>query len=154
MGTTALESRRDVGQGHSPGPLSGLVRWGDALEQHSRPALQGHDAGEALESDREKYGQVPFGARVSSNKLGSKGGGLFFFPPKSFIGKHFISHLQLCVCFVAKQSRWVYEGSELKAFRIPTKYFSINFIVLSWGRGCEYSVAPWWVGASYSVWVH
>ena len=83
-----------------------------------------------------------------------EGGGLKFLAPKSFIGKHFLGHLQLCAFSVAKQGRWVYEGSELKAFRIPTKYFSIHFIVLPRGLGCEYSVAPWWVRASYSIWVH
>ena len=97
--------------------------------------------------------KVPFPARVSK-KSWVVGGGLFFFAPKSFVGKYFAGHLQLCALSMAKQGRWVYEGSELKAFRIPTKYFSINFIVLTWGFGCEYSVAPWWAGASYSVWVH
>ena len=92
-----MESRRDVGQGHSPGPLSGLVRWGDTLEQHSRPALQGHDAGEALESDREKYGQVPFGARVSSKKLGGKGG-VYFFSHQNHLSENILSVIFNCVC--------------------------------------------------------
>jgi hypothetical protein len=92
--------------------------------------------------------------RESHQKFVWWGGGLFLFAPKSFVGKHFIGQLQLGAFSVAKQGRWVYEGSELKAFRIPTKYFSINFIVLRLGLGCEYSVAPWWVGAGYSVWVH
>jgi len=84
--------------------------------------------------------KVPFPARVSKKSW--------------VVGKYFAGHLQLGALSMAKQGRWVYEGSELKAFRIPTKYFSINFIVLTWGFGCEYSVAPWWAGASYSVWVH
>jgi hypothetical protein len=88
--------------------------------------------------------------RESQKKFVWWGGGLFFFAPKSFVGKHFIGQLQLHPFSVAKQGRWVYEGSELKAFRIPTKYFSINFIVLSLGLGCLQCISLW-VGAGYSV---
>jgi hypothetical protein len=148
-------------------PARGLSRW-KALAILARVTLQGLYAGargwsevtgprpRATTLDR-RCGQMSLFApsafcRSRNGKiLGGRGGGLSFFAPKSFIGKHSIGHLQLCTFSVAKQGRWVYEGSELKAFRIPTKYFSINFIVLSCGSGCEYSVTPWWVGASYSV---
>jgi hypothetical protein len=89
--------------------------------------------------------------REFPKKFWCRGGGLFFFAPKSFVGKHFIGQIQLRAFLEAKRGRWVYEGSGLKTVQNTFECFSIDCIALLVCLGCVYSAAPLWVGASYSV---
>jgi hypothetical protein len=51
--------------------------------------------------------------REFPKKFWCRGGGLFFFAPKSFVGKHFIGQIQLRAFLEAKRGRWVYERADL-----------------------------------------
>jgi hypothetical protein len=162
-GGTLDSHHRDL-QGRSPG----LGRWRgslekvtgssprvDALERYPGARVQGRAPGsmrwDGAAATSATFRQSAFGCASDGKVTGGRGGGLSFLAPKSFVGKHFTGQLQLCAFSVAKRGRWVYEGSELKAFRTRTKYFSINFIVRRVGSGVSIVLLPggWVLATAY-----